>query len=330
MRSRIVRVQTCSLIVVALQLGCIHTSPGNSFSGPLPELSPAQATIRNELQTDVYEFSDNVGPRCSLRSLHEAQNWIEKKLELPGVTVQLVEVDMNGPKVANVEATIRGTKRPGEIVLLGAHYDTVPRSPGANDNASGVAALLTLARRLPQINPERTVKLVFFVNEENPYSFGIQMGSRVYAEECRRRGYNIVAMVCIDSLGYYSDAAGSQKYPALVGWQLPSRANFVAFASDVKNQRLMDTVVALYRSSVNFPSLGVALDSKSVARSDHASFWAVDYPAIMMSDTSDYRDPHYHSPTDKPDNLNYDCFARVVDGLQKTVQRMSQSDWHVK
>lgn len=307
--------------------GCIYRSPVKLLDAPPADLTPPQLVLRDELEMEIKELANQVGPRSaavSYASILKAQKWLERKLQSTAAETRLDAVDMNGPTVANVEASIRGTKSPEQIILLGAHYDTVPGSPGANDNASGVAVLLALARRLPELKPERTVRLVFFVNEENPFSSGIQMGSRVYAQRCKERGDNIVAMICIDSLGYYSDAAGSQKYPSFIGWQLPSRGNFVGFGSDLKNRGLLDQTVALFQKNAQFPAIGVALDSPAAGRSDHASFWEQGYPAVLMSDTSEFRDPNYHRRTDTPDHLDYASMARVTEGLLKTIQEMTR------
>ena len=138
--------------------------------------------------------------------------------------------------------------------------------------------------------PERIVRVVFFVNEEWPFSGGIQMGSNVYAKRCKARQDRIVAMIAVDSIGCYSNEKGSQRYPAMVGWSLPSKGNFVAFGSDLKNRPLLDLVVGLFQKQCRFPSIGAATDSRMAARSDHAPFWWQGYPAIQMSDTSEYRD----------------------------------------
>jgi len=292
----------------------------------LPELSPTQLTIREEVRADIRELATTVGIRNAASSLPQvlaAQNWIEQRLRDAGIDTRLDKFDINGPIVANIESTILGAKRPNEIVLLGAHYDTVSISPGANDNASGVAALLAIARRLHNAPLDRTVKLVFFVNEESPFSFGHQMGSRVYAKRCKERGDNIAIMICLDSIGCYSHIPGSQKYPPMISWLLPSTGNFIGFCSDMRNRSGLDHIVALFREKTAFPSLGVALDSSAVKRSDHASFWEQGYPAVLISDTSDFRDPNYHQRTDTPEKLDYDGLARVCDGLLEVMKTLA-------
>jgi Zn-dependent M28 family amino/carboxypeptidase len=255
-----------------------------------------------------------------------AELWIIERLSDVGIQARRDEVDLGGANVANIEATFPGMKLPDEIVIIGGHYDTVFDSPGANDNASGVALLLALAGYLTENPPERTVRVVFFVNEEWPFGGGIQMGSNVYAKRCKARQDRIVAMIAVDSVGCYSNEKGSQRYPAMVGWSLPSKGNFVAFGSNLKNRPLLDLVLALFQKQCRFPSIGAATDSPAAARSDHAPFWWRGYPAILMSDTSKFRDPNYHRPTDTPQHLNFNEMARMADGFVKTVHALALAE----
>ena len=186
--------------------------------------------------------------------------------------------------------------------------------------------LQEVAAYLTENPPERTVRVVFFVNEESPFAGGIQMDSRVYAERCKARWDRIVAMIAVDSVGCHSHERGSQKYPPLVGWFMPSRGNFIAFGSDLKNRPLLDFVVASFQKQCRFPSIGAATDSSMLARGDHAPFWWQGYPAISMSDTSEFRDPNYHRPTDTPQHLNYDEMARMADGFMKTVHVLALAE----
>ena len=203
-----------SILVLSACAGCVHRSPGTLYESSTEELTAHQSQLREQIQRDVEGLSVGIGPRYAGQSLAKilaAEAWIVDRLKASGIESRRDEVDINGPKVANIEASFPGSDRPDEIIVIGAHYDTVMGSPGANDNASGVALLLATARQLRDTPTGRTVRIVFFVNEEYPFSFGLQMGSRVYAERSRARGDNIVAMICIDSIGYYSSEPGSQK-----------------------------------------------------------------------------------------------------------------------
>ena len=325
----IVVLPTClGIVVLHSCAGCVHRSPGTLYESAVEALTPEETALREEMRVDVAKLSVDIGPRNageSLSSVLAAEQWIVDRLRSHGLEPRRDEVDLGGVSVANIAVSFPGAKRPDEIIVIGAHYDTVFRSPGANDNASGVALLLATAKRLRDVPIGRTVRIVFFVNEEYPFSSGIQMGSKVYAQRCRARNDDIVAMICVDSVGYYASAPGSQKYPAFI-FGLPSKGNFIAFASNRENQQLLDRVVELFQIQSRFPSIGVASDSKDAGRSDHAPFWWQGYPAILMSDTSMYRDPHYHSPTDTAENLNYDEMARLAKGFIKTVQVMAAAE----
>jgi Zn-dependent M28 family amino/carboxypeptidase len=196
-------------------------------------------------------------------------------------------------------------------IVVGAHYDTVPGSPGADDNASGVAALIELARM------DLPVRCVAFANEELPYSHGDEMGSYVYAKRSRERGERIAAMFSLEMLGCYSDAPGSQRYPPLIGWFYPNRANFIAFVGDLGAWRLVRRAHRLFRRHSDFPSHSLAAPAfvPGVTRSDHWSFRRQGYPAVMVTDTAFNRYPHYHRPTDTPEKLDYERMARVTVGL---------------
>ena len=305
--------------------GCLHRSPGTLYESSTDPLTSEQATLRDEMRADVETLSVDIGPRNAAQSIPPvlaAEEWITGELRAIGVEPRRDPVAMGEVTVANVEATFTGTTRPDEIIVIGGHYDTVFASPGANDNASGVAMLLALARRLHDAPLDRTVRVVFFVNEEYPFSFGHQMGSRVYAEGCRARGDEIVAMLSVDSVGFFSSEPGSQRYPWYV-LGFPSRGNFVAFAANMDNRPLLDRLVELFQEHSRFPSIGVATDSKNASRSDHAPFWWQGYPAVSLTDTSLYRDPDYHSPHDTIDNLAFDEMARLADGLIRTVVAMA-------
>ncbi|MCP3919674.1 MAG: M20/M25/M40 family metallo-hydrolase [bacterium] len=312
--------------------GCLHISPGTLYESSTEPLTHYQREMREELVHDVNRLSTGIGPRhggASLAKVLEAERWILGRLTETGVDATRDEVDLNGPKVANVVATFPGAKQPSEIVLIGAHYDAVPGSPGANDNASGVALLLATARRLRDTPTGRTVRIVFFVNEENPFSGGLQMGSRVHAGRSRARGDDIVAMIAVDSVGYYSSEPNSQDYPAYI-WGLPSKANFVAFVSNRDNQDLVDRIVEIFQAESRFPSIGIATDMKSAGRSDHAPFWWQDYPALVFTDTSEARDPNYHAPTDTPDQLDYDEMARMAEGFVRTVVALADTETQLR
>ena len=260
----------------------------------------------------------------------KAADWIESRLREAGFNAERHAYELAGsswPALAgsgahNLVAEVSGTKRPGEIVVVGAHYDSVRGSPGANDNASSVAALLALAEWFHQRPMPRTLRFVAFANEEPPVFGSPDMGSHAYAARSRERGEQVVAMMSMDGIGYFGDGPGSQLYPLPgLGMIYPSRGNFIAFVSRLRDARLMRRAIGAFRGQASVPSEGAALPGglPGVNWSDHWSFWQHDYPAFLVTDTLPFRDPHYHTPRDTAERLDYERMARVVEGLKAVI-----------
>ena len=153
-----------------------------------------------------------------------------------------------------------------------------------------------------------------------------QMGSNRYARACRKRGDDIVAMLSIETIGWYDDTPGSQKYPDGLGAVFPDRGNFIGFVSNVRSRRLLREVIGHFREHTSFTSEGGSLPGvvPGISWSDQWSFWQHDYPGLMVTDTAPFRYPHYHEPTDTPDKLDYERMARVVEGLQRVVRHLAE------
>ncbi|MFB6375232.1 MAG: M28 family peptidase, partial [Bradymonadaceae bacterium] len=176
--------------------------------------------------------------------------------------------------------------------------------------------------------PDRTLRFVFFANEEAPYHHTDTMGSLRHARQSKADGESIVAMMSLEMLGYYTTEPGSQAYPPLLGWFYPDRGHFIGFVGNFSSRGIVKRAIGAFRDSVDFPSYGFAGPESvpGVGLSDHSSFWEVGYPALMVTDTAYNRNPHYHQPSDMPDTLDYGRFARVVDGLIGVVRRFSHHD----
>jgi Zn-dependent M28 family amino/carboxypeptidase len=300
--------------------------PGKNISSAAP-LSPEDIDLRAELKSDVQTLAGEIGERNMARypQLNAAADFIEGSFSRAGLHPQRDSYEVRGKACHNIEAAIPGT-RP-DVVLIGAHYDSVFGSPGANDNGSGVAALLALARRFAGKPAQQTLRFVAFVNEEPPYFLSGQMGSSVYAGRCKGRGDRISAMISLETIGYFSDAPHSQTYPAPgLGVFYPTVGNFIGFVSNVHSRALLRRSIALFRKHARIPSEGAALPSfiPGVSWSDQWAFWQHGYPGIMITDTAPFRYPHYHSATDTPDKLDYDRFALVVSGMQKVIQELDK------
>ncbi len=298
--------------------------PGTNYRGELPPADEALLSLADELRQDVARLAVDIGERNLWNrpnQLNQAADCIAAQFKAAGYDVRRQEYKVSGTSCYNLDVEILGSVRQEEIVIVGAHYDTLPGTPGANDNTSGVAATLALARRFAHRKTDRTLRFVAFTNEENPYAHTQAMGSRVYSGRCRERGENVVAMMSLETIGYYDDHPGSQKYPPPIGLHYPSEGNFIGFVGNLASGDLVRQVVKTFRESEQFPSEGAALP-ESIARigdSDHASFWHEGYPALMVTDTANFRYPFYHTPEDTIDKVNFDRLARVVRGLEKVV-----------
>jgi Peptidase family M28 len=290
-------------------------------------LSVDEIALREELHADVQKLAGEIGERNMWHypQLNAAADFIENSFSRAGLHPRRDSYELRGQACHNIEAEISGTRR--EIVLIGAHYDSVFSSPGANDNGSGVAAMLALARRFAGRKTERTLRFVAFVNEEPPYFLSGEMGSLVYARRCKERGDKISAMISLETIGYFSDAPDSQVYPSrALGAFYPKVGNFIGFVSNVHSRTLLRRVIALFREHAKIPSEGAALPwfIPGVSWSDQWSFWRNGYLGIMVTDTAPFRYPYYHSANDTPDKLDYDRFTLVVSGMQKVIEGLDK------
>lgn len=301
--------------------------PGVSYTGPLPLLTQNELEIAQTLSSDIEMLSAKIGPRNLYhpRALSEAAAFIEKRFKEIGFSVTQERFECEEKLYCNLIAEIKGTPAQEEIIIIGAHYDTAGESPGANDNGSGVAALLALAQAFSREKPSRTLRFVAFANEEPPFFKTECMGSWVHAKGCKRRHEKIFAMFSLETIGYYSDARWTQMYPPPLSLFYPSTGNFIAFVSNLSNQKLLKKVMASFRKNALFPSEGAALPSwiPGVDWSDHWSFWKEGYPALMITDTAPFRYPQYHSISDTPDKIDYGRLARVVNGIKRVIQEMA-------
>jgi len=288
------------------------------------EVGEAKAQpLADRLEAHVRMLAETIGERNIYRprALADAAAYIEQQWLDMGYEANLQTYSVEGVRCSNLEVTRSGTLLPAEILLIGAHYDSVIGSPGANDNGSGVAAMLEMARHIANVEVDRTIRFVAFVNEEPPFFFRDQMGSQIYARAARKRRDNIQFMVSLETIGYYSERPGSQRYPPLFKHFYPDKGNFIAFVSNFRSRPKLRRFAATFRQHSQFPAESVATFSwlPGVAWSDHRSFWRSGYRALMITDTAFYRYPHYHAPTDKADELNYAAMAALVEGLARTI-----------
>lgn len=297
--------------------------PGRSFAGALPPMTAAQQLLRERLEHHVTTLAGDIGERNLVRypALTAAADYVDATFTAYGYEPARQTFAARGYPVCNIEGVKAGTDLADEIVVVGAHYDSISGSPGANDNATGVAAVLEMARGSLDTPLRRTVRFAAFVNEEPPYSYTPDMGSRVYAEALAGQGARVTAMVSLETIGYYDDARGSQHYPFPFGFFYPDRGNFIGFVGNLRSRALVRDAIASFRAHAAFPSEGTAAPGwvRGIGWSDHWSFWRAGYPAIMVTDTAPFRYHAYHTHRDLPEMVSFERLARVVDGLTHVV-----------
>ena len=278
----------------------------------------------SRLRAHVEALAGTIGERHLLRphALAAAADYIDAAWQAQGYVPERETFTVGGTDCANLVVTRPG--RLDEILLIGAHYDTVRGSPGADDNASGVAALLELSRAFSTIAPSLTVRFVAFTNEEPPFFFTHQQGSVVHARAARARGERIALMISLEMLGYSTTRPGSQRYPPLFRWFYPDRGDFLGFVSDLRSRRPMQRAAAAFRAASGLPLETCATFRwiPGVGWSDHAPFWRQGYRAFMVTDTAFHRNPNYHTAGDVPGTLDYGRFAAAVDGLAGCFTRL--------
>lgn len=214
----------------------------------------------------------------------------------------------------NISASLAGLSR--EAIVVGAHYDTVLGTPGADDNASGIAALLELSRLLQGTALEKTITFVAFGNEEPPFFRTSAMGSAHYVASALQSGQQILFMISLEMLGFYSDEPSSQKYPPILKSFYPNQANFIALVGNIASRRYVKRMVNAFKKScdIGVESIAAPRFVPGIDFSDQLNFWKKKIPAVMVTDTAFYRNAHYHRRSDLPSTLNYEKMAEVVKG----------------
>jgi Zn-dependent M28 family amino/carboxypeptidase len=275
------------------------------------------------LRANVEMLATTIGERnlWQYGALERAAQHISNELAACGYTPQRQTFELAKLPFSNIVAILQGTSRPAEIVVVGAHYDSVSGCPGANDNATGVAAVLELARRFSTTPQSRTLHFVAFVNEEPPFFQTEHMGSLVYARAAQARRDAVVAMLSLETMGYYSEEKNSQRYPGPIAAIYPDVGNFIGFVANVGSARLLLRARRAFKRRTSFPVQSAALPAviPGVGWSDHWAFWQAGYPAMMVTDTAPFRYPWYHTADDTADKIDYDRLAEVVDGLEAVI-----------
>jgi hypothetical protein len=280
--------------------------------------------LREALRGHVKALAVDIGPRTPLADdgLARAATYIRSVFENGGLTVRKQPYDYFGQRVVNVLASVPEANQTSGYYVVGAHYDTVPGTPGADDNASAVAVLLELAVRISRAKLKTPILFVAFTLEEPPaFSTGHQ-GSRIFVRECLASGDSVLGAIVLEMVGY---TAPKQGYPFLRRWPgYPAEGNFIGIIGNWRSLRFGRTVRRGFRQNQALPARSLFLPFNGwilpqTRLSDHASFWDAGLPAVMVTDTAFFRNPNYHLPSDTLDTLDFTFMARLVESLEAAI-----------
>lgn len=323
-RARLIALAPVAALFAApvLALLWVTAVPGKSFAGPLPPLTAREADLALRLRGHVEAIARAPHNPGHPEALEAAARHIEAALAASGYAIERQPFD--GGTVRNIAATLQSADAKSETLVIGAHYDSAFDTPGANDNASGTAAVLELARLLADQRGKAPLRIrfVLFANEEPPFFKTDRMGSPVYAEQLRASGERVRGIWSLETLGYYSDQPGSQHYPFPLSMLYPDTGNFVAFVGTTGSRGFVRRTVGAFRSAAAFPSVGGTAPGfvQGIDWSDHWAFEQAGFPALMVTDTAPFRYRHYHSKEDTPNKADYPRLARVVAGLEAVLR----------
>lgn len=301
--------------------------PGESYSGPTTPPTPAEQDLAKWLERHVTAVASVPHNVAHPDELERSAAYIEAYLKSLGLTPQAQTFKTGNTPVRNIEVMLAppGATEKTPTLVIGAHYDSAGIAPGANDNGTGTAAVLELARLLKDIELNgKRLRLVLFVNEEPPYDRTPDMGSWRYALALKERGETVAGMISLETLGCFSDEPGTQRYPAPFGLIFPNKANFVALVAMPGSRAFLQDVVGAFRTHTAFPTIGGTAPDQvdGIGWSDHWSFWKQGFPAVMITDTALFRYAHYHKATDTPDKVDYAKLARITLGLEATIRQL--------
>jgi len=279
---------------------------------------------QDKVYNHIYHLSHTIGERnlCKYKNLQEAANYIFLQFHKTTCRVNKHMFLLKNKVIENIEAIIPAKTSCSPSLILGAHYDTAKNTPGANDNATGVAALIELACRIKPFSLPYSIHLVAFANEEPPFIRTKQMGSYQYASYLHKNKVDVLGMISIETIGYYSNEKNSQKYfNFLPNFIYPNIGNFLACVSNLRSAPFLKKFLETFTLHSSFPLrslIGPGL-FPGINSSDQWSFWQFGYQAFMLTDTAPFRYVHYHKSTDTADKLNYKKLAEAITALEKTV-----------
>ncbi|MDO9383209.1 MAG: M28 family peptidase [Hyphomicrobiaceae bacterium] len=301
--------------------------PGRSFSGQAPALTAPERELAGRLKAHITAIASVPHNTRRPAALERSAAAVEAAFRSMGYEPQKQVYESDGVSVRNIWVTIEPAGGDDvAAVVVGGHYDSAGDAPGANDNASGTAATIELARLLKGYKPARTrIYLVAFVNEESPYWGTQDQGAARFADLLLQKGERVRGMLSLETLGWFNDEPGSQTYPKPFNWIYPDIGNFVAIVGMPGSRSWLHEVIAPFRHSATVPSIGGIAPSSipGIAWSDHAPFADRGIPALMLTDTAPFRYPHYHRTSDTPDKVDVETLARITTALDKTLRELA-------
>lgn len=294
-----------------------------------PDISPEGNRSETNLKNMVIHLSQKIGIRNYkyYQNLNLAAEYILNQFKDMGYSVEVMTYQINDKEYRNVIAEKPSTQQGNGVIIVGAHYDSC-FNPGADDNASGVAGILELARLLKGVDTQSRIQFVAFVNEEPPFFKTDYMGSFVYVSRVKEKKEKIKAAIILESIGFYTEKRNSQRYLPLLGFFYPNKGNFIGVVSNFPSRKILKKIVTSFKRTSEFPIESVTAPGgiPGIDFSDHWSFWKNGYPAVMVTDSAFLRNRNYHKQTDLPSTLNYEKMAEVILGLKESVECLANSE----
>ena len=284
--------------------------------------------MTENLKKHIKILSEDIGERnfIQYQNLQRAADYIKQEFTNYGYLPQEDTYYSEGKLFRNIIASSKAKLKPDGIIIVCAHYDSVVGSPGADDNASGVAGLLELARLVSRENLNKTVRFLAVPNEEPPLFMSQDMGSTRYAQRAKKNRENILGVICLESIGYYTEKKKSQSYPFGLNLFYPDKGNFIALVSNFPSHTLLRTIAKEFKKKSSFPLeclVGFSFLTPAISFSDHWSFWRFGYKAVMVTDTAFYRNTYYHTPADVYKTLDFSSMSRVIEGLHQALLKLA-------
>ena len=302
-------------------------APAPLSTATLPPPTEAERELAGRLEKTVKHLAVEIGERNADKSwnLATATDDLAMSLEKLGYEVRRQGIVDDGGAVAqNLAVHVNGGEKGGQAVVVGAHFDTLPGTPGADEDASGVAAVLELARSFYASKPKRALHFAFFVNAGPAYAATAKMGSFVYAKALKTEGLDVRAMISLDGLGAFAPGPPARPYPAEVRPPYPPRSDFVALLGNEDSRALLEQLARLFEGSV-VPVISSVQSPELASESDHVGFWKLGIPAVLLTDLARFRYKEHQTPGDLPERLDFDRMARVVGSVKKAIGELADA-----